>query len=96
LTDLDALTRDYQAALLRSLPRREEAALSSGYELGRGAVAAGVSILDLARIHHEILLQVIADTRPEDVVDVASAASEFFLEVLAPYDMTQRALLDRG
>jgi len=96
VTDLDALTRDYRVALLRSLPRREEAALSSGYDLGRGAVAAGVSILDLARIHHELLVQVLTNTRPEEVVNVASAASEFLLEVLAPYDMTQRALLDGG
>ena len=94
MTDLDALTRDYRAALLRALPRREEAALSSGYDLGRGAVAAGVSILDLARIHHELLVQVLTDTRPEEVVDVASAASEFLLEVLAPYDMTQRRFRD--
>ncbi len=77
-------------------PQALEAALSSGYELGRDAVAAGVSILDLARIHHELLVQVLTNTRPEEVVTVASAASEFLLEVLAPYDMTQRALLDRG
>jgi len=94
VSQLETLTRDYRAALLRALPRRAEAALTSGYELGRGAVAAGVSILDLVRIHHEILLEVLADTRPEEVIAVASAASEFFLEVLAPYDMTQRGLLD--
>jgi len=94
--DLEAVTRDYRAALLRALPRRAEAALASGYELGRRALTAGVSILELARIHHEILLQVLADTRPGEVIDVTSAASEFLLEVLAPYDMTQRGLLDGG
>ena len=31
---LDTLTRDYRAAFLRYLPRREEAALHTGYELG--------------------------------------------------------------
>jgi len=96
VTDLHALTRNYRVALLRSLARRDEAALNSGYDLGRGAVAAGVSILDLARIHHELLVQVLTNTRPEEVVIVASAASEFLLEVLAPYDMTQRGLLDGG
>lgn len=96
MNDLEALTRDYRTALLRALPRRAEAALANGYELGRSAVTAGVSILELARIHHEILLQVLADTRPEQIIDVASAASEFLLEVLAPYDMTQRGLLDGG
>jgi hypothetical protein len=96
VTELDALTRDYRTAFLRYLPRREEVALNSGYELGRGAVTAGVSILDLARIHHEILLDVLRDTRAEDVTDLAAAASEFFVEVLATYDMTQRGLLERS
>jgi Phosphoserine phosphatase RsbU, N-terminal domain len=96
VTDLGALTQDYRAAFLRYLPRREESALTSGYELGRRAVTAGVSILDLARIHHEILLDVLNDTRPEEFADLAVAASEFFVEVLATYDMTQRGLLERG
>jgi hypothetical protein len=96
VTELVALTRDYRAAFLRYLPRREEAALNYGYELGRGAVAAGVSILDLARIHHEILLGVLTNTRAEDLTDLAAAASEFFIEVLATYDMTQRGLLERS
>jgi len=96
VTELVALTRDYRAAFLRYLPRREESALTSGYELGRGAVTAGVSILDLARIHHEIFLDVLRETRSEEITDLAAAASEFFLEVLATYDMTQRGLLERG
>jgi len=96
VNELDALTRDYRTAFLRYLPRREEAALTRGYELGRGAVTAGVSILDLTRIHHEILLDVLRDTRAEEIIDVASAAAEFLLEVLATYDMTQRRLLSGG
>ncbi|HXR67532.1 MAG TPA: phosphatase RsbU N-terminal domain-containing protein [Dermatophilaceae bacterium] len=96
MNELDALTRDYRTAFLRYLPRREEVALTRGYELGRGAVTAGVSILDLTRIHHEILLDVLRDTRAEEIIDVASAAAEFLLEVLATYDMTQRRLLSGG
>ena len=96
MNELDALTRNYRTAFLRYLPRREEAALTSGYELGRGAVTAGVSMLDLTRIHHEILLDVLRDTRPEEIIDVASAAAEFLLEVLAIYDMSQRRLLSEG
>ncbi len=91
MTELEALTRDYRAAFLRYLPRGEEAALTIGYELGRGAVSSGVSLLELARVHHEVLLEVLSDTRAEDVSDVARAASEFFLEVLATSDMAQRA-----
>lgn len=96
MSALDDLTRDYRAAFLRYLPRRDEAARNSGYELGRSAVAEGISILELARLHHEVLLEVLRDTRAEDLTDVATAASEFLLEVLATYDMTQRGLRERG
>ncbi len=91
MTALDGLARDYRAAFLRYLPRRDESALNSGYQLGRSAVADGISILELARVHHEILLEVLRDTPSEDLTRVATAASEFFLDVLATSDMAQRA-----
>ena len=94
MSALDDLTRDYRAAFLRYLPRREEAALHSGYQLGRSAVADGVGILEIARVHHEVLLEVLRDTPPERLPEVATAASEFLLEVLATYDMASRGFLD--
>lgn len=96
MTDLDGLARDYRAAFLRYLPRREESARHSGYQLGRSAVAEGISLLELARLHHDVLLEVLRDTRPDDLTDVATGASEFFLEVLSTYEMTRRGLPDRG
>lgn len=93
MNGLDALTRDYRVAFLGYLPRGAEAALSRGYELGRAAVTSGVSILDLARVHHDVLLEVLRETAPQEVVAVATAASEFFLEVLATFDMAQRGFL---
>ena len=95
MSALESVVRDYRAAFLRYLPRRDEAALHSGYKLGRTAVTTGLSILELARIHHEVLLEVLLDTPSEDLTQVATAASEFFLEVLATYDMAQRGFLDR-
>ena len=94
MTALDDLARDYRAAFLGYLPRREEAALTRGYQLGRSAVAQGVSILELAQVHHNVLLEVLRDTPADEVAPVAAAASDFFLEVLATFDMTQRSLLD--
>jgi hypothetical protein len=90
MTDLSDLDADYRVAFLRYLPRREEAALATGYELGRASVGSGISILDLARIHHDVLREVLEDTQVTEVADVATAASNFFLEVLAAYDMAQR------
>ena len=95
MSQLEDLTRDYRTAFLRYLPRREEAPLNCGYELGRSAVAEGVSILELARVHHEVLLEALRETPHEELAELATSASEFFLEVLATFDMAQRSLLDR-
>ncbi len=93
MTALDDVRRDYRAAFLRYLPRREEAALHVGYELGRSAVTDGLSILDLVQVHHDVLLEVLQDSHGDDLAGVATAASEFLLEVLATYDMAQRGFL---
>ncbi len=95
MTSLENLTRDYRVAFLQYLPRREEASLARGYELGRAAVTEGRSILELARIHHEVMLEALRETPAEELAQVATAASEFFLEVLATYDMAQRGFLPR-
>jgi hypothetical protein len=91
MTAQQDLRRNYRAAFLRYLPSRDEAALHVGYQLGRAAVTDGLSILDLAQVHHEVFLEVLTDTRSEDLNRVATAASDFFLQVLATYDMAQRA-----
>ena len=75
------------------LPGRAEAPLHEAYKLGRGAVSSPLSILDLAEIHHEILIEVLQDTDTDQLGGVATAASEFFLEVLATYEMARRGSL---
>ncbi len=92
---LEDLKRDYRVAFLQYLPRRGEAALARGYELGRSAVTDGRSILELARIHHEVLLEALRESPADELTEVATAASEFFLEVLATFDMAQRSFLDQ-
>ncbi len=94
MTALEALTRNYRTAFLRYLPRREETALALAYQLGRAAVAEGVSVLDLARVHHEVLLGVVRETPAEELPDVVTGAAEFLLEALGPYEMAQRGFLE--
>ena len=53
-----------------------------------------MSILELGRIHHDVLLDVLRNTPADEVAAIATAASEFFLEVLATFDMAQRGFLD--
>ena len=89
-----ALERDYRAAFLRYLPRHDEAALHCGYLLGRAAVGDGVSLLELVAVHHKVLLGVLRESAAADAAELTEDASAFLAEVLATFDMTQRALRD--
>ena len=66
----------------------------AGYDIGRSAVTRGIGLLELVRIHEEIVVLVLEDSRPEQHLEVARTAGEFLLEVLAAFDMTHRGLLD--
>ena len=92
MSDLEDLTLDYRVAFQRYLPRRSEAALTDGYDLGRRAIVHGVSLLDLVHVHHVVLSEVLADTPSEDVGRITAAAGDFLLEVLATFDMAHRRL----
>lgn len=87
---LERLRRNYRAAFLRYLPNRDEAALHAGYQIGRSAVTDGLSILDLAQVHHDILREVLRTSSPDEIDGVTAAAADFLVEVLATYEMTRR------
>jgi GAF domain-containing protein len=83
--------RDYAAAFARYLDDPGEPALQEAYELGRAAVAKGLSVLELAAIHHDVLLSSLAyfnDAR--EMQRVSAAAGDFFLESLAAFEIVQR------
>jgi hypothetical protein len=88
----ERLQRDYRPAFLRYLSRGDEPARHAGYVLGRTAVAAGHSVLDVVAAHHVTLLEVLPDARdPDEVLAMSTAASEFLTEVLASFSMTSGA-----
>jgi hypothetical protein len=91
-SEVEALRRDYRTAFLRYLPRREETALALAYEIGRAAVADRTSVLMITQIHHEILREIVADSRPDEADLVIERAGEFLAEVLASVEMVQRSL----
>jgi len=94
--DLEGLTQDYRTSFLRYLPRHSEAAMASGYELGRRAAADGVSLLDLVHAHHQVLGEVLAEQRSPDPRELAAAAGDFLTEVLSTFEMAHRVHADRG
>jgi hypothetical protein len=86
------LRQNYAAAFSRFLFRPDEAALSAAYELGRQSLESGVSLLDIVQIHHGVVIETLSGI--EGPEELAHAAAAFLVEVLASFDMTQRAFLE--
>jgi hypothetical protein len=87
--------RDYAPVFLQFLSERGERGRQAAYELGRRAIGEQLSVLDLARIHHGMLLDVLKTHRsPEELERIAEAASEFLVEALAVFEMTQRGFAE--
>jgi hypothetical protein len=87
--------RDYAPAFLQYLSERSEPGRRAAYELGRRAITEQLSVLDLARIHHAMLLEVLRTHRtPRELEHIAQAASEFLVEALAVFEMTQRGFAE--
>ena len=87
--------RDYAPAFLQYLSERGERGRRAAYELGRRAISEQLSVLDLARIHHGMLLDVLKTHQsPQELEQIAQAASEFLVEALAVFEMTQRGFTE--
>ena len=91
---VDRLARNYPPAFLAFLAHRDEKNLARGYELGRDALADGISLLDLIRTHHLVFGQVLGTTSATDVAKTVDAAAAFLVEALAPYEMARRGFME--
>ncbi len=88
---LEELSGQYPSALREYCNGGGEAALLRAYQLGRRAVAAGVSALELGAIHQEALVTALVGTLAvEERAPTARRATEFFAECLAPFELTRR------
>jgi Phosphoserine phosphatase RsbU, N-terminal domain len=95
----ESFRRNYKPALLAYLARHGEPELRRGYELGRDAIASGLGLLEIVRLHHAVLVEVLRLSDADDAGDVervAEGASGFLVEVLATFEMTQRAWEERS
>jgi hypothetical protein len=91
--ETDELARRYAAALHVALADTAEGSLSSAYDLGRGAVRSGLSVLELAAMHNEALVaELRAAGDPASAEQTVQAGGAFFLESLSAYEMLQRVL----
>jgi hypothetical protein len=91
----ERLRRDYAPVFLQYLSEGGEWGRRAAYELGRRAIGEQLSVLDLARIHHGMLLDVLKTHRSsQELEHIAQAASEFLVEALAVFEMTQRGFTE--
>jgi signal transduction histidine kinase len=81
----------YLATLQKYIASGREAVLEEAYELGRTAIARGLGVLDMARIHENAYAHLI---RPSLVIEkqdrVLETAETFFLETLSPFEAAHR------
>jgi signal transduction histidine kinase len=88
---LRKLSRRYVLTLRQYLAHRHEAVLEQAYELGRLAIAGGLGVLDMARIHQQALGAALRNALDRKTQERAlSAAETFFLESLSPFEVTHR------
>jgi light-regulated signal transduction histidine kinase (bacteriophytochrome) len=90
MPDRGELGRAYDAALEAYVQRGDEAALSEAYELGRRAVAEGWGVLDIVQLHEQVLETLPGPASPDERRRLATAAGDFFREILSPFEMTFR------
>jgi len=93
---LGRLTRNYTPAFLAFLNNPDERGLHRAYELGRIALADGVTLLDLIRTHHAAFGQVVTNINPGTQACAVDAAASLLIEAFAPYEMARRDYLERA
>jgi Stage II sporulation protein E (SpoIIE)/Phosphoserine phosphatase RsbU, N-terminal domain len=85
------LRERYQATFRAFLRERDEESLGSAYALGREAVTAQLSVLDLAEAHHFAVQAAMRDAAtPQEQGEALEAGAEFLREALSTFDIATR------
>lgn len=84
----------YRSAFEAFVADRSERSLRVAYELGRDAVKAELSVLEIAGAHHESLERALAGASEQEIPAVCAAGAEFLVESLAAFEMVQRGSSD--
>jgi signal transduction histidine kinase len=80
----------YRAKLSAYIIDSAEVVRGSAYELGRAFLKDGVSLIELAELHHEALAEIIRASSGMPTNDELARAAEFLAESLSPYEMAHR------
>jgi signal transduction histidine kinase len=92
---LHGFERQYASALQQHLANPREAILHRAYKLGRRALDGGLGVLEMAVLYHKAIVKLLPTPRlPEEKTRLFKATESFFLESLAPFEMSHRAAQD--
>jgi signal transduction histidine kinase len=92
---LNELEPHYTSALQNHFEKPSEAVLHRAYELGRKALDDDLGVLEMAFLYHAAIRKLLPAARtPEQSAGLLKAAESFFIESLAPFEMTHRAVRD--
>jgi signal transduction histidine kinase len=82
---------EYLSVLKEYLDGAGEVALQRAYEIGRAALGAGIGMVELGRIHHAALEELLlCENSPEEERRKLKAAADFFAELTSPFEMAYR------
>ena len=86
---------EYCFALRNYAMRGGEALLGRAYELGRRAIDEGKSLIEMASLHHQCLLELFKEARGEaQRAKLLRVGADFLKESLSPYEMAHRGFQD--
>lgn len=86
---------DYLEALRGFLANAGESALQRAYELGRRAIADGLGVLEMTRLHQAALESLITrGPQTGEEVRRIHAAADFLMEALTPFEATHRGFME--
>jgi signal transduction histidine kinase len=89
------ICQQYMTALRRYLSQKDERALHDAYELGRKTIADGLGVIDMAKIHEEVLLHLLPKVNSaSEGFHLAKNSGHFFAECLSPFEITHRGFRD--
>src|SRR3569833_3893586 len=82
--------KDYARHLEAYVLTPDESILHHAYELGRQAVSDGISVLDMAILHHNALQRISVSRSSTTQPTYIDRAALFFTESLSPFEMLLR------
>jgi signal transduction histidine kinase len=86
---------EYRSSLREYTAGGGEPALGRAYELGRRALTEQKSLVEMASLHHQAVLDLVRDEESEKRRrELLHSSAEFLAECLSPYEMAHRGFQD--